>query len=507
MADRRRSGTWQLAVMAFALGTPSLALAWHIEGRVVCDSNGNGIIDGNDEAPNGIVVRITALTASPGTIFDFTTSGGNGFYYVTLPDRADDYRVELQTGLPPGASIVVPASGAYGEPPTPPIALTPAFKHATEVNFILDGCGGAPTRIPSSTPTPTAVETPPSTPIVVATPTSTDLATATPTATPSDQPTFAATPTMTPTDEPTATATATPPAPSATPTPTSAPSETASATPALTATPPSTTTPQRTATAGPSPSVTPVVPTGTATPSPATTPGDVFPNHFQCYEIDRTTLAAIKDLPVEDRFGATTIDIGGSGRVKRLCNPADKRGEDPTAPTDPDHLVGYVIGKRSPRVRSYPDQIVENQFGTTRVSLTRPILLLVPSAKSLSAPPAAPAQPAVDHFQCYGVTNAQTRIDRVPVVDQFGALTLDVKRPSRLCVAADKRGEGVLAPAAALMCYEVRSSSGTPRFTGPGGPVYVANQFGPDTLKVTRPTELCVPSSVTEAPARRRGVH
>ena len=40
-------------------------------------------------------------------------------------------------------------------------------------------------------------------------------------------------------------------------------------------------------------------------------------------------------------------------------------------------------------------------------------------------------------------------------------------------------------------------------FHGVDGPVYVDNQFGPDTLKVTRPTELCVPSVTTNALSRR----
>ncbi len=35
------------------------------------------------------------------------------------------------------------------------------------------------------------------------------------------------------------------------------------------------------------------------------------------------------------------------------------------------------------------------------------------------------------------------------------------------------------------------------RGRGVFSPVYIDNQFGPDTLKVTRPTELCVPSVVS----------
>ena len=591
MVDRRRGWGWHVGLIAFFLAAPSTALAWNVQGLVICDVNGNGVHDSADLPAGGIVVKSTALTVTPGATFTATTGPGAGFYSIKLPDHPEDYRVELTTGLPPGSSVVSPASGAYGAPPTLPIALSQGSQHADSIDFLIDGCVAATATpaVATATATPTAVETVPPTPLQIATPTATPTdieistatpivektptptptkvdATATPTETAAATPTPAgvsetatpvvatatptpivdktATPTPTKVDAtatPTATEAATPtPAgvgetatPTATPTatqsanvtptvtesPTPTPTVTVTATPAVaSATPTGSPVPTSTSTTVPTSSQlptstpastatpTPGVPTVTATPSPGTTPGNFFPNHFQCYEIDRSTISAIKGIPVEDRFGVTAIDVAGTGRVKRLCNPADKNGEDPTAPADPNHLVGYVISKRTPRLNPYPDQIVTNQFGSATVSLTRPILLMVPSAKSLAGAPAPLPRPGVDHFQCYGVTNAGgARVDGVKVVDQFTSLTLDVKRPSRLCVAVDKRGEGVLVPDAALMCYEVRSQSGTPRFTGPPGPVYVDNQFGPDTIKVTRPTELCVPSSVTDAPARRRG--
>lgn len=67
-----------------------------------------------------------------------------------------------------------------------------------------------------------------------------------------------------------------------------------------------------------------------------------------------------------------------------------------------------------------------------------------------------------------------------------------MKKPLRLCVAADKNGEGIVDPAAHLMCYQIRQSSGT-RFVDPG-PFFIADQFGDDMIQVTGPRELCVPS-------------
>ncbi len=407
--------------------TPASAHAWHISGRVFCD-DGNRLLDAGDTPLDGVAVLITALTASPGTTFSATTGAGIGAYNVPLPDVDDDYRVELPgTGIPAGASVIVPASGGYGVAPVAAIHLGPPGANIAEnVDFLLASC---------ESPTPTATAT--------GTPTATATATAVPTVTGTPTPTVTVTTTATPTATRTVTPTRTP--------------------------------------------------TLTSTPTPVATP-EIFASHFQCYEVDRTTIGPILGVSVADRFGTASIDLAASTPVKRLCNPAGVNGAG--VPPGPDHLTGYVISARTPRFTPLTNQVVVNAFGTTTLTVVRPILLMVPSAKSLDGVPAPLVSPSIDHFQCYVVRNARTRAAKISVTDQFGTLTLDVKRPSRLCTAVDKRGEGLLNPDDNLMCYEVRTSSRTRRFHGPPGPVYIANQFGTDTLKVTRPTELCVPSVV-----------
>lgn len=424
----RRPQTLALLLGTLALLAPVSARAWHISGRVLCD-NGNQTIDAGDTPRDGVAVLITALTASPGTTYPTTTGSGIGFYNVSLPDVTDDYRVELTgTGIPVGATVIVPSSGGYGIAPVAAIHLGPPGSNiAEDVDFLLASCEG-PTPTPTATATETATPTATATPTLTATPTATPTVTTTPTATP---------------------------------------------------TPTRTVTPTRTATLTP-------------TPTPVRTP-EIFASSFQCYEVDRTTIGPILGVSVADRFGAGSVDLAASTVVKRLCNPAGLNGA--PAPSGPDHLTGYVISARTPRFAPLTNQVVVNAFGTTNVTVVRPILLMVPSAKSLDGVP-PPITPSIDHFQCYVVRNARTRAKKITVTDQFGTLTLDVKRPSRLCTAVDKRGEGLINPDDNLMCYEIRSSSGTRRFTGPAGDVFINNQFGTDTLKVTRPTELCIPSVV-----------
>lgn len=444
-----------LVVCTLPIAAPS-AWAWHISGQVLCDSNGNAGIDAGDTPINGVGVLITALTASPGSTFS-TSTAGTGSYTQSLPDHEEDYSVQLTTGLPPGSSVIIPASGGCGVGASPPLHLQTNAFDAT-CDFLVTGC------VPA-TPTVTA------TPVSTASATSTPVATATPSPTATPTATTTATQTTTPTDTPTATETATE---------TATPTETVTVTPTPTATPTVTVTPTATATV-------------TATPTPVATPGVLF--DYQCYEVDDSSIGPIVGLSVSDRFGSGSVDLNAGKRVKRLCNPADVDSDATTPPDVPDHLVGYVISARTPQFTPVTKQTVVNVFGTIVVKVVRPVLLLVPGAKSLDAPP-QPITPAIDHFQCYTVKGAKARHFNISVLDQFGSLRLDVKRPSRLCTAVDKLGEGILDSFANLLCYTVKPSAGVKAFHGPTGPVYVDNQFGPDTLEVNHGRELCIHSLV-----------
>jgi hypothetical protein len=231
-----------------------------------------------------------------------------------------------------------------------------------------------------------------------------------------------------------------------------------------------------------------VTPTSTATP--------VIPsfNHFQCYEIDRRPFPIIQNVLIDDHFGTTIATLG---RPARFCNPADKRDEDPTAPGDPDHLTGYRIEGSTASFTRVEGVQVLNQFGSIFVDMIRPEFLLVPTAKDILEQPPPPIEPAIDHFKCYRVGRGRERQRGIKVVDQFGQLTIDVKKPIRLCVPASKNDEGILDPLGYLMCYRVRSRPPRPLFSGP---FFTADQFGENTRHVTRATELCVPSAVVLPP-------
>jgi hypothetical protein len=134
--------------------------------------------------------------------------------------------------------------------------------------------------------------------------------------------------------------------------------------------------------------------------------------------------------------------------------------------------------------------VIVNQFGTLTADLVRPELLLVPTGKSTTGPPPAYA-PAIDHFECFRAVRARFRRSGIDVVDQFGTRTVNVRRPTRLCVPVDKDGSGITDPTTSLMCYRV---SGKPRVNRTH--VFTTNQLGSDEYDVGAVRELCVPSQL-----------
>ena len=85
----------------------------------------------------------------------------------------------------------------------------------------------------------------------------------------------------------------------------------------------------------------------------------------------------------------------------------------------------------------------------------------------------------------------------VKIDDQFGTITVDVKKPLHLCVPVDKNGEGIPSPGQAAMCYLVRTTPGTPPPQKHlPNTLYTTHQFGSAALEVFGPRELCVPSTI-----------
>ena len=216
------------------------------------------------------------------------------------------------------------------------------------------------------------------------------------------------------------------------------------------------------------------------------------PDHFACYEILPTKFTPVPNVSLVDQFGSSVTTVN---RPKYLCAPADKKGEDPSAPSHPDHLTAYLLhGKPVKKL----NQTVSNQFGTIVLDVTKPSQLLVPTAKSLAAPaPPAPTSPAVDHFQCYKVKRSKgspkfNKILGVAIKDQFGTGTIDLLKPTELCapVEQERRRPGRREHVYHLLCYRARGNApfGTKQ-------VWLDSQFGPlNQVSLSHRPRFCVPS-------------
>ena len=185
----------------------------------------------------------------------------------------------------------------------------------------------------------------------------------------------------------------------------------------------------------------------------------------------------------------------------RLGNPADKQGEGIADPDTHyvGYRIRRAPGQaRHVRLSGI---LVANQFGEVRLDTGAPDRLLVPSAKDLAdpVPPLPPLPPGANHFKCYTVkvTRGTPRFERrdVSVADQFNQpALLTVRRPTRLCNPVDKNGEGIIDPATHLLCYMVKRAADAPAFAKVAG-IHVANQLGALQLDARKESELCVPSA------------
>jgi hypothetical protein len=121
----------------------------------------------------------------------------------------------------------------------------------------------------------------------------------------------------------------------------------------------------------------------TATAPPALTPPT--PDHFQCYKVRRSRggpkFTRVSGVTGVDQFGPYTVDLI---KPRWLCAPASKNGEDPTAPTHPEHLLCYKARDQT----DFDQRTVTttDQFGSQSNLLIRRIELCVPSQKNPSAP-------------------------------------------------------------------------------------------------------------------------
>jgi len=112
----RKVGWIALIGCLVLLGANEPAYAWHADGRVVCDSNQNGLIDSTDLPLANVRVTVVS-TGKPyfdGTMTRTVLTDSAGNYIIELPDGDTTFNISLDVAtLPASPSILIPGSNPY----------------------------------------------------------------------------------------------------------------------------------------------------------------------------------------------------------------------------------------------------------------------------------------------------------------------------------------------------------------------------------------------------------
>jgi uncharacterized protein YfaP (DUF2135 family) len=235
-------------------------------------------------------------------------------------------------------------------------------------------------------------------------------------------------------------------------------------------------------------------------------------DHLLCYNAKAVRTAPPRPAFVPQALTLTDMLGGPFGfQVKKrimLCNPADKNGEDPSAPGQAIHAVGYQAKRQKDVPKfGYKGSVIEarNEFHPGGLKLTRTgeDRLLIASSQAVGTAAAPPAPTGAQDFKCYKVALAKARRGEpsfpafvapsgVALTDQFLTRLFDVKKPVRVChpvVTANS-------DASHLVCYQLKLAKAPKQAKIPPQAASTRDALGEAVLGTKAPAELCVPSTV-----------
>jgi hypothetical protein len=214
-------------------------------------------------------------------------------------------------------------------------------------------------------------------------------------------------------------------------------------------------------------------------------------DHFKGYwAYDAMGLSINETVYLEDQFGAFNATVGA---VWGFANPAEKQHEGNVTPMcNPDHhfTVYYITYDEMPQEREVE---VLNQFGLQNLTVYGPIALAVPTTKEEHEAPVG-----LDHYLLYEVDNPQYQGVAINLTDQFGGEPeFIVTETAFFANPVQKTYKGnvteIVNPDVHAVGYWITGASF-------GTQIQVDNQFGNQTLDVSDPAFLVVPSEKLAPP-------
>ena len=215
------------------------------------------------------------------------------------------------------------------------------------------------------------------------------------------------------------------------------------------------------------------------------------PERYKCYGARTSSGSprfARKIVTLVDQFEVKLTEVR---RPAQFCTPTSKNFgslDDPAA-----QLTCYDIRDASGQPRfERRDVLVDDQFGQLTLRLRRAVSLCVPAEKNGVVSPLN-----IDSYKCYDarVKRGTPRFQRVDVhlADQFEKKDTTVRSPRLFCNPVEKNGGAIGNTDSHLVCYRIKDVSGQPRFSRRD--IQVEDQFGVLLLEVRRARSLCVPAT------------
>jgi Prealbumin-like fold domain len=238
-------------------------------------------------------------------------------------------------------------------------------------------------------------------------------------------------------------------------------------------------------------------------------------DHFTCYiasaaksSTGASTFGQPSAVQLANQFAPQGL-WSAVGNVAFHCNPVAKTANGAVTPiTNPNaHLLCFTTPPTpAAAVVTQPTYkvSVSNQFGSAELDTKQPVLLCLPTWKSLTGPPnqTQVQPPGLDHFLCYAASvdpNSPTQFAPPPVLlqDQFmpKPVKATVLTPNLLCLPTAKALSPLVgAPTVNyndphLVCFALKVGA----VRAPT--VFDQNQFGTGAVAIKKLTELCVPST------------
>ena len=223
-------------------------------------------------------------------------------------------------------------------------------------------------------------------------------------------------------------------------------------------------------------------------------PVPTFHSRVAVTAVDRFTLP----FPSE-RY---TLDLK---KAEAFCWPVRLDGQEVPDPLSGLEAYDAKRTRRKPAPPPLPaaSEAIETSLGTATVKIGGVEALQVPTLATGSV--GGGIGPARDHYGCYDVRAERGGAERrgvlkVEVRSADAATLIEVRKPERLCVPANVRGDDPTAPKHPLdlLCYDARAPRGARVGSAEDGLVATRNGFGNELLRLGAAGLLCVPAARTD---------